>query len=109
MVVFISTACEPPLRIRVTNETDRVLSIFVNINSKTVDNSTGYEYDIGKVEPENTISKELERGVVGLQKITIMAEDQNGSVVFSKDYTNKEWILAGQRLTITQADLLAIQ
>ena len=80
-VLVSSSACEPYAPLRVQNQTDQTLSIYVVWLDKS--------YYVGDVAPGEEIQNE-NRNILQFSSFPIEAKDAQGNVVYSKTYTGLE-------------------
>ena len=101
MVVLIVSlllgACgEPAAPLKVKNDTDQTLSIYVVWDGKA--------YYVGDVAPGAEI-KNKNLNILQFSSFPIEAKDTQGNVVYSDEYSDIQLIEAHWRIVITQADL----
>ena len=81
ILLILNTSCEPIAPLRVENQTDQTLSIYVRWHEEA--------YYVGDVAPGEEIKNTNPR-ILHLGSFPIEAEDAQGNVVYSKTYTNLE-------------------
>jgi hypothetical protein len=99
LLPIFTLACEPMAPLKVKNETDITLSIYVNIYWGEPET-----YFVGNVAPGKEIeNKNLD--VIHFNPFPIIAKDAQGNVVYSDEYPVEQLLHAHWRIVITQADL----
>ena len=95
LISGLSVACEPYLRIEVTNNTDEPLFIYAVITPSK------RSVTVGSVTPGSTINKSLGVPIVNALGLIVTAKNEKGNVIFSRTYSREEYSDTYVKVTIS--------
>jgi hypothetical protein len=95
-VAIVCLSCDYNFPITITNKTADTLNVMLDVTLSGTNEKT----DLGNLAPDKSVKKVLGYGG-GPNSITVSARRGDGTLVFDRTFTRKDYTYAGFQVTIT--------